>query len=786
MKPDDYFNNGLFEMARFGTHTIMKNNMDDEQRQKLLNNLKRRYPKLKKKINRLVASIRKQVTTCDPVQLLTFSSDMFLMSNLGITSEIQSSKEDIFISRMTEYIQSILVSSSLRYKKSKKDPTLRFYKIQRKITKLYKLIDAFYFSWSACGEDLYPQFDDEIRRVVVESQFLYWVRGQRYQVFEIEYYDRLLKSHNDIFVSLFGISYNEIIEGIKKLQYSLSQGKLDAVNELGALMDDFFDSGETDVEKFREMHPNAGQDFADKFAGTKLRNVIDITGWPKEFVKSLSWEIGECHSFYNECELSGWPIIDLPIQKRPFIKIEENYYCFDYYSFVDNFYRAVQKAVSRKDPNYKWSDFQKEASENMVADVFSEMLPDCVVYRDNYYPKNKSLKNLNENDIIISFTNTLFIVEVKAGSFVYTPPITDFDSHIVSYKNLIEKADHQCKNTYDYLMANDNAIIYNQDGSIKAQIDMTKVDDVFMFSVTVDNINDFAARAEKLNFLNLKCNAISLSIDDLMVYRNYFDSPLQFLHFIQQRRQATQEKKLALNDELDHLGMYIKHNMYCLQLEDYPDDAQIRFHGYREALDKYFCSLYHPQLKQQKPIQQLPSLFLQILDYLEKNKIQNRVKISTYLLNFSTEAKQQLCQSVEYALRRQKQTGNMLAFNFMGDGETDLRLTGFVEQPGIQTFTNEYKREYLLSTLAWNGEDNRIMLEFEFNKKNTLLKFNFKEFLSDDFQKGEFEKAFKKGKQRAAMRMQIYLKQYGKIDDSEMCPCASGRTYAECCKIKLS
>lgn len=78
------------------------------------------------------------------------------------------------------------------------------------------------------------------------------------------------------------------------------------------------------------------------------------------------------------------------------------------------------------------------------------------------------------------------------------------------------------------------------------------------------------------------------------------------------------------------------------------------------------------------------------------------------------------------------------------------------------------------------------MLEFEFNKKNTLLKFNFKEFLSDDFQKGEFEKAFKKGKQRAAMRMQIYLKQYGKIDDSEMCPCASGRTYAECCKIKLS
>ena len=72
-----------------------------------------------------------------------------------------------------------------------------------------------------------------------------------------------------------------------------------------------------------------------------------------------------------------------------------------------------------------------------------------------------------------------------------------------------------------------------------------------------------------------------------MVYREYFDSPLIFLHFLKQRRQATQESKLALNDELDHLGMYIKHNMYCLQLNEYPDDAEIKFYGYREDLDEY-------------------------------------------------------------------------------------------------------------------------------------------------------------------------------------------------------
>ena len=32
-KPDDYFNNGIVEMARWGRHTIMRNHMSKEQRQ---------------------------------------------------------------------------------------------------------------------------------------------------------------------------------------------------------------------------------------------------------------------------------------------------------------------------------------------------------------------------------------------------------------------------------------------------------------------------------------------------------------------------------------------------------------------------------------------------------------------------------------------------------------------------------------------------------------------------------------------------------------------------------
>lgn len=786
IQPDDYFNNGTIEMARFGTNTVLKNNMSVAQRNRLIKRLQKEYPKIKKKINRHISSIRKQISKCDPVQLLSFSSDMFLMSNLGMSSEIEASSEDIFISRMTEYIQSIIVSTPIKHKPSKKDPSLRFFRIQRQLVDLHKQIQYFYFCWSTCFEKLFPDYTDDVKHIVFESQLLYLVRGQRYQFLEVEYYDRLLAIHNEIFTSTFGISSSEIVEGIKKLQHALSQGKIDAISNLGELMDSYFETGETDVAKFNEMHPNAGKEFAEKFLGTQLRNVITITGWPEKFVRSLSWEVNECKDFFDEKDFSGWPIVDLPIQKRPFIKIGDQYYCFDYYSFIDNFYRALQKAVSREIPSYHWSDFQKEASEQMVADVFSQILPGCSTLRDNYYPINKSIKQLAENDLLVQYENVLLIVEVKAGSFVYTAPLTDFENHIVSYQNLIEKADKQCKNTYDYLLSSDEAIIYNQDASIKTKINMREIKDVFTISVTIDNINDYAARAEKLKFLELKSKAICISIDDLMVYREFFDSPLVFLHFLQQRRQATQESKLALSDELDHLGMYIKHNMYCIQLQDYPDDAHIRFYGYREELDNYFCKLYHPQLCPPKPSLKIPDLFLKAINYLEKSDFKDKIQASNYLLDFSTDAREQLCQSVEYALQRQPQVKQMISFGTAGSGKLDLRYTSFVEQPEVPAFTEEYKRQYTLSTLLWNDDPDRIMLDFVFDSNRHLVSFKYTQYTIADIKPTERENLWDMGKERANLRLNIYLKQHQQINPSDICPCGSGKKYGACCKKHLN
>ena len=778
-KPDKYFNNGVIEMAQFGRNIYMRNQITPEQHAKAMLHLREQYPIKKKEIDDLIKIIREKIAKCDPLQLLSFCSDHFLFSNLGISSEFDLSTESMHAARMTEYVQSILVSSENHYVKVEDDPSMTFLEIQADIEKLYKNIHEFYYYWGAkLIEEHKEEYDNETLKTIIEAQNLYLVRGQRYQVFEVEYFEKLLKIHDDEFLKIYGINAKDIIEGIKKLERALSQGKFDAFNELGKI----FDSLETCENPFENnLLKEEGRALFEKIFGTKLRDVIEITGWSEKFVSGLSFEINEEKSFFDEGDFSGWPIKDLPIQKRPFIKIKNKYYCFDYYSFVDNFYRAIQKNLKRDHTNYNWAYRQKLASEKMVADIFAKILPGSDIYSDNYYPTT-SKKKMAENDIIVLYHDTAIIVEVKAGSFVYTPPITDFTNHIVSYKKLIEEPNHQCKRTYDYIMKGTQVKIYHQDGSLKSIIDMSGIKDIYMMSVTIDNINDFAARAEKLSFLQLQCNAICLSVDDLMVYREYFESPLIFLHYLKQRRRATLIPKLAPNDELDHLGLYISDNYYSLQFEELPDTVILQLNGFRKEIDDYFCKLYHSNLNPPKPELKIPQLFKEIIKFVEENDVANKSEIINYLLDFCTEAKEEFCQSLHKTFLRQKDIKDYSVVNTSGDGNS-LRYTCFVNQDcNKDKMTDESKIDYVLSTILWNDEVDRAMIEIWLDKNEKIKGIAYKTFFSYDIKDDDIERLKVLGSERAERIVSKYKSTVRKkIGRNDMCPCGSGKKYKKCC-----
>ena len=71
-----------------------------------------------------------------------------MVNLLGVHSEFQVSVDDIPIARMTEYIQSVLVSAPNHYvKNNETDPSEKFFSIQKDVENLYQLIQDFYICW---------------------------------------------------------------------------------------------------------------------------------------------------------------------------------------------------------------------------------------------------------------------------------------------------------------------------------------------------------------------------------------------------------------------------------------------------------------------------------------------------------------------------------------------------------------------------------------------------------------------------------------------------------------
>ncbi len=784
VKADEYYNNGMIELARYGKVVSMRNLSTPEQHTQIQTYYKNEYPKVKKRIDEKVCKLKNEISLCDPLMLLKFTKDMAMMSHMNKFSEFDYPTEGNMIIRSQEYIQSILVSTENHFNnvESIEDQEKRWHSILADVEDLYKEFIYFYHYWSVYKEDS-GEISDEMMHYIVESQMLYLVRGNRYQAFQLKPLKNLLPPHNDVLIELFGVAAEEIVEGLEKLEYSMSQGLGDAWMGMMEKYDDFcklVDSG-VDSAVAIEDSRDVVDPFLEKALGEALNNVVHVTGWDERLIDALSLKIGECTYFFDDSEFAGWPIMEMPTKRKPFIKIDGIAYAFDYYSLFDNIYRALQKEIFRLKPEYidTWSKRQNIASEDMVKDLFLKLLPGATAYSGNYYPVASSLKQMNENDLLIIYGNYLFIIEVKAGSFPQTPPINDFDAHIKAYTKLAQEADSQCSRTVKYIEEHQSAPFYDADKHKKFEInDIADFKEIYTFSVTVDNFNEFAARAEKLNFITLSSETIVISYDDLLSYENYFDSPIYFLHFLKQRKSAINIPQIAMNDELDHLGMYIAHNMYSIHASDFPVENRVNWHGYRQELDIYFSKLYLPELNATKPKQEMPNEVIEIISLLEQGSSRNKIDVAHFLLDLSSDAKDDFCKQIHHALRRQPELGRMVVASAFGE----IKYCLFVETPGIKSMSEAERKDYVYAAILSDESRPIMWINLEYDTNGNLLVANGLQCSRRDIPSNDIERLKRLSVEYAKSRIESYQRQnHKKIGRNDPCPCGSGRKYKKCC-----
>ena len=374
---DEYFNNGLFEMGRLGNIISMKNHLTPEDIEKNNELIAGQYNDCKTAIDNKIRNIVENIQKCNPLDLLLYTVDRAMSNMVNTVSETQIKGEKNFELRVTEYVQSILVSQSSNYKNNEIDEEL-MQNVFDEIVELHIDIINFYFVWAAKMSIENNELTLEDIEYIMEAQLTGSSRGYRYQFQQTNVMEKLLLPHSEKIYEVYGITIQSLIEGLNKLEYSLSSEKFDCCFNLFNEWQNFrneaegksFEEIKLIMGKIRSSRTNAQN--LSKMFGADLYDVKKVTGWSDILIDSLSWELGECDDFFGNSLLSGWPVIDLPVQKRPFIKIEGVSYCFDYYNLFDNFYRIIQKNIKKHDDKYtdKWSQLQQEASEMLVKEQF--------------------------------------------------------------------------------------------------------------------------------------------------------------------------------------------------------------------------------------------------------------------------------------------------------------------------------------------------------------------------------------------------------------------------------
>lgn len=95
-KTDDYYDNGCFELARFGKVVSLRNKMMPEQHSQYIDLLASHFEEAKNNINARIRKIKDSISTCDPLEILNFSVSMSFMSMMNKLSETQYTADEDF------------------------------------------------------------------------------------------------------------------------------------------------------------------------------------------------------------------------------------------------------------------------------------------------------------------------------------------------------------------------------------------------------------------------------------------------------------------------------------------------------------------------------------------------------------------------------------------------------------------------------------------------------------------------------------------------------------------
>jgi len=802
VKPDDYFRHGPIEMARFGKFMVSRSNLSKEQFDEMQNKLVARYPEVCREIDEKVTRIVEKIRTLPPDELLKRAYWEMAARHIKIKSEIDVGPDEALSLRMIDYIQSVIVSIQPEDASNAEVTEDQWHDLKSLVEELFSQLNLEYQICLTAYNRKDPEYNQDFEEYYFKAQ-LYWcnIRGRRYFVHEIPFFSDVLLTHDDVLKDLYGISADQLLDSLKQIQDALTFG-------LGKLMEDLHQFQQETTTKLEEkiqaddrleseklpdlmtmvIEENGWEDWKNdifgRFTGLDLFDLEKITHLPKDLLDELSWEPGQEKDFFKEGEYKGWPLRIWPIFKRPFIKLKGHYYCFELFSLFDNFYRTIQQTIVQRRPEYRqiWNDKQKEISEKIPLQLLQKILPGARVLNSIYYYWHTSPgknKDWCEADALLMYEDHLFIIEIKAGAFTYTSPATDFPAYIESVRNLVLKPADQGNRFLEYLQNDKEVLLYDCQHKEIGKISRD-FNSITICAVTLDPFTELAAQIQHLKPIGIdvgKQPVWAISIDDLRVYADIFDNPLIFLHFVEERMRAFKSELIQTEDELDHLGLYLKHNIYTQYVKELNPDGKMIWHGYRSDIDGYFSDKMHdPNIKCQLK-QDMPSRLKEIVNFLSVNNKPNRRKVSSMLLDTAGDWRENITSGIDDVLKQQALLGRAKPLSTYGG----IKITLFCWQHGLLERDIGLALDHARASMLITNDKERMLLELTFDKTNNVSDVNATFINQDNIPTTDIDRLKTLAENIRLKRIKNAKLHRGEIGRNDFCPCGSGKKYKICC-----
>ena len=770
----------------------------------------------------LIEQIAELVAELPPAQLLERAWHEEFLVFADVEDDTDIGHDEMVANKMVTYIQSVIAGVPRAEAQKSTVSEEDWQSLKALVSNLFGFhMRAFTMSMREPLDDAQLQDRAASEAARVESSLVdlwYTVWGRRFPSHLSQYLEDLLLPHSPVIEDLFGLTASDLIRGLVMIDVALRFGHAITVRDLDELgLSPGSDASEEYPHGDRTPASSAPEWVArearrlgwatseeDVHARVLEYGLFDVrrnSQLPDKLLRELSWEPGEDHEFFSPGSLSGSPLRTWPIMKRPFIRIDGNYYCFDSSALSDHIYRNLYHIVCRLRPDQAeaWREKQAKQMERLAEKYFRRLLPGATIFSNAHYA---GYGLAGEVDAVVIYDDHLIIVEAKGGAYAPQSPATDFAAHIDSVKELGSGATNQGARFKKFLEAAPSVPIYDSNNKRTrrklADLSLSSIRHVAVCAITLDPFTELAARLHHLSGMGITLDTSGLwlmSLDDLHAYADVFDNPLIFLHYVEQRTQAARSTILDLDDELDHLGMYLEHNHYSGYAEDLYQERPLElamFAGYRATIEHQFNERLKDPESGLALEPYMPEKLREVLDVLAKSPQPERARVAGYLLDRSGEARKLVGDYIDKVLAEGHIANRPRTYT--ADGASDgIDLALFCWNTVTAPRDAQHSQTYARTLVVMNNEPERLLLELSYTPRGALHRVDWSWVRSEDIPERELPRfqamadelrGRRKGAALSKLRRTTAKqtdRQRRKIGRNEPCFCGSGKKYKRCC-----